>query len=184
MLERPAIIVITGIQGAGKSTVGRVLAGRFARGAFVEADALQKMIVSGRVWATETGGRGELTEETVRQLRLRLHNSCLLAGSFYEAAFTVIIDDIIVGERWDHLRDELRGVSFYFVVLAPDVETAIRRDATREKMVGAEWAHFLDGELRKTMAGVGLWVDSTRQSPEETVEEIVQRIWDEGLVES
>jgi hypothetical protein len=34
------------------------------------------------------------------------------------------------------------------------------------------------------MAGVGLWVDSSGQSPEETVEKIVQRIWDEGLVES
>ena len=93
-------------------------------------------------------------------------------------------DDIIIGERWEHLRDELRGVPFYFVVLAPDVETVIARDAAREKTVGAEWAHFLDGDLRKTMAGVGLWVDSSGQSPEETVDEIVRRIWDEGLVES
>jgi hypothetical protein len=94
-----------------------------------------------------------------------------------------VLDDIIIGERWDHLREDLSGQPFYFVVLAPNAETVIARDASREKTVGAEWA-FLDVELRKTMAGIGLWVDSTAQSQEETVEEIVRRIWDEGLVES
>jgi hypothetical protein len=94
-----------------------------------------------------------------------------------------VLDDIIIGERWDHLREDLSGQPFYFVVLAPNAETVIARDASREKTVGAEWA-FLDVELRKTMARIGLWVDSTAQSQEETVEEIVRRIWDEGLVES
>jgi len=184
MPDRPAIIVITGIQGAGKSTVGRLLAGRFARGAFVEADALQRMIVSGGQWVTKSGGSGAMTAEATNQLRLRLRNSCLVARSFFEAGFTAVVDDIIIGERWDHLREDLCGQPFYVVVLAPNVATVIARDAAREKTVGAEWAGFLDGELRKTMAGVGLWIDSTRQSPEETVEDIMERIWDEGLVES
>jgi adenylylsulfate kinase-like enzyme len=183
MLERPAIIVVTGIQGAGKSTVGPLLAARFERGAYVEADALQKMIVSGGRWVTETSGAGDIADEAGRQLRLRLRNACLVARSFYDAGFTAIIDDIIVGERWGHLREDLRGQSFYLVVLAPDVETVIARDAARDHVAGAEWGHFLDGELRKTMASIGLWVDSARQSPEETVEEIVKRL-DEGLVES
>jgi hypothetical protein len=184
MLERTAIIVVTGIQGAGKSTVGRLLAGRFARGAFVEVDALQRMIVSGGQWVTESGGPNAMTSEAASQLRLRLRNACLLARSFFGAGFTAVLDDIIIGERWDHLREDLGGQPFYFVVLAPDAGTVIARDAARQKTVGAEWAHFLAGELRKTMAGVGLWVDSSGQSPEETVEKIVQRIWDEGLVES
>ncbi len=183
-MAEPAIIVVTGIQGAGKSTVGALLAARFERGAFVEADALQKMIVSGGEWATETGEPGgPMTEETRRQLRLRLRNACLLARSFREAGFTAVIDDIIIGERWDHLREDLAGLPFYFVVLAPEVETVITRDAGRPKTVGAGWAEHLDGELRRTMAGAGLWVDGTRQTAEETVDEIMRRL-DEGLVES
>jgi adenylylsulfate kinase-like enzyme len=183
MLDRPAIIVVTGIQGAGKSTIGRLLAGHFALSAFVEADALQRMIVSGGQWVTESGGPDAMTDEAARQLRLRLRNACLVARSFVEAGFTAVLDDIIIGERWGHLREDFRGQPFYFVVLAPNVETAIARDAAREKTVGAEWAHFLDGELRRTMAGIGLWVDSTKQSPKETVDEIVRRLTD-GLVES
>ena len=42
-------MLVTGIQAAGKSTVGRILAERFERGAFVEGDLMWKLIVSGRV---------------------------------------------------------------------------------------------------------------------------------------
>jgi predicted kinase len=105
--HRPAIIVVSGIMASGKSTVARLLAGRFARGAHVEADALQRMIVSGGVWVGESGEPGG---EAARQLRLRLRNMCLLGRSFYEAGFTAVLDDIIIGERWRELQDDLRGL--------------------------------------------------------------------------
>ena len=183
MLERPAIIVITGIQGSGKSTVGPLLAARFERGAFIDADDLHWMIVAGQHWVTGPGD--EISHEAAGQLRLRLHNACLLARSFRDAGFAAVAVDIVTGERWEHLRDELRGVPFYFVVLAPDVETVIAREAGRGKktVLGPTWAHFLDEDLRKTMAGVGLWVDSSGQTADETVDEIMRRL-DEGLVES
>ena len=51
---RTAIFVISGTQGAGKTTVAGLLARRFERGVHVSADTLQKMIVSG---ARVAGGR-------------------------------------------------------------------------------------------------------------------------------
>ena len=45
-----AVVVISGIQGAGKSTVADRLARRFPRAARVSADAMQEMIVSGGRW--------------------------------------------------------------------------------------------------------------------------------------
>ena len=180
-LEEPAIIVVSGIQGAGKSTVARSLAGRFSRAVYIEADALQRMIVSGREWVSEAG---EPTDEASRQLRLRLHNACLLARSFFDAGFSAVVDDIVIGERFDHLRADLAGLPFRLVVLAPDVATVIARDEAREHTVGERWARYLDGEQRKTMAGSGLWVDSSGQTATETVDEVMSRLDDEGLVES
>lgn len=171
----PDIIVITGIQAAGKSTVARLLAQRFERGVHIEADALQQMIVAGGEWASEPG---VMTAGAERQLRLRLRNSCLLAKSFFEAGFTVVIDDIIIGERWEHLKSDLDGLPFELIVLTPSAETvAEQRDAGRGKRVlGEKWARYLDGALRATMGDVGIWIDNSNQAPEETVDEIVRRM--------
>lgn len=184
MDERTAIIVVTGVQGAGKSTVGRLLAARFERGVHIEADALQRMIISGGRWVTDEHGPDVVRGEARRQLRLRLRNACLLVRSFHEAGFTAVIDDIIIGERWEHLREDLRGVPFHVVVLAPDVPTVEARDAARDYTIGGGWAAYLDAEQRRTMAGIGLWIDSSAQTQEETTDEIMSRLWDEGLVES
>ncbi len=181
----PEIIVITGVQGAGKSTVGPILARRSKRGAYIDADVLQKMVESGQTWVTDTSAPGQtLADEAALQLRLRLHNACLLARSFCDAGFTAVIGDIILGERWEHLREELAGLPFRVVVLAPPVDTVIQRDAARSYTVGSEWGRHLDRELRATMTGIGIWLDSAGQTPDETVDEIMRRLPDEGLVES
>ncbi len=181
VLEEPAIIVVSGIQGAGKTTVARSLAERFERGVHIEADALQRMIVSGGEWAG-AGEAGELTSEAARQLRLRLHNACLLARSFFESGFTAVVDDIIIGERFGHLRDDLAGLPFRLVVLAPGVATVIARDRARKKTTGEEWARYLDREQRETMTGHGMWVDSSEQTAAKTVAEVTSRLQSEGLI--
>ena len=178
MLEGRAIVAVTGVQAAGKSTVARRLSARFGRGVHVEADALQRMIVAGAVSMTEPG---EPAGEAAQQLRLRLRNMCLLGASFYEAGFSVVLDDIIIGERWAQLQEDLAGYPVTLVVLAPSVEAVIERDRARGKRtLGEGWARFLDGELRRTMAGAGLWLDTTDQTPGETVEAIMRGLWPDG----
>ncbi|HYP20848.1 MAG TPA: AAA family ATPase [Chloroflexia bacterium] len=174
LLTQPAIIVITGIQAAGKSTVSRLLAARFERGVHVEADALQRMIVSGVEWV---GAPGPPSAEAGRQLRLRLRNMCLLGKSFHDHGFSVVLDDIIIGDRWQHLQEELEGYPFTLLVLAPRTQVVQDRDARRGKPpLGPEWAEYLDDELRKTMMGVGTWIDNSGQTPDETVDAVLARL--------
>jgi predicted kinase len=168
----PAIIAVTGIQAAGKSTIARLLAQRFERGVHIEADTLQRMIIAGGAWVGEPGPPAG---EAERQLRLRLKHMCLLGRTFFDAGFTVVLDDIILGERWTQLQHDLAGYPYCLVVLAPTVEAVLERDRARAKhTIGEAWAHYLDRELRATMAGAGTWIDSSGQSADETIEKILQ----------
>lgn len=182
--SRTAIIAISGTQGAGKTTVVSLLARRFARGAHIEADTLQQMILSGCVWpdaATTTADSPEITGEPGVQVRLRLHNACLLARSFADAGITAVIDDIIIGERLGQLLEELDGIDFMLIQLTPSLDVVRERERGRGTTLYEEW-EWLDRELRENTRRLGLWLDTSNQTRDETVDEILRRMWTEALV--
>lgn len=158
------------MQGAGKTTVARALAARLPRAAHVSADTLHKMIVSGGLWPEDR----MMSDEAALQLRLRLRNMCVLGRSFAAAGFTAVLDDIIIGERAAHLREELAGASFTLVMLTPHLQSVKERETGRGTRLWEQWA-WMDEEARAT-EGVDLWVDSSGLTVEETVEEILRTL--------
>ena len=170
------VIIVSGVPGAGKSTVAPLLAQRFERGVHIEADALQRMIVSGARWPDE-----EPQAEGSRQLRLRGANACLLADSFRRAGFVPVVDDIVVGLRLGEFLEDLESRPVYFVLLLPDLEVLRRRSAERAKVDVFHQAEWLDPVARNETPAVGLRIDTGAQSPEETVERIMERFDDAKL---
>lgn len=114
-------------------------------------------------------------EEAERQLRLRRRNICLLADSFADHGFVPVIDDVVVSTSvLEIYRERLRTRPLVFVQLAPNLEVIRERDSARHKQVFEIWGH-LDAQMRESMARVGLWLDTSNMTVEETVDTILAR---------
>jgi len=175
--SRRAIFLINGTQGAGKSTVGRLLAERFDRAASIDADDLERIVVSGRAPIEPP-----LSPEAEHQLRLRAQVASRIADIYFAAGFTVVIAEILVG-RLDHFVSDIKSRPLILVNLAPSLDIVKRRNEERpNKNVFEPWSPILDRAMRETMSLVGLWLDNSNQSPDETVDEIIRRAWTEGPV--
>jgi chloramphenicol 3-O-phosphotransferase len=118
----------------------------------------------------------------MRQLRLRGRNVALLADSFFDAGFTPIIDDIVIGSRLAELRADLRSRPLLFVLLLPRLEVVQKRNRGRPgKDVFETWRH-LDAVARAETPRVGLWLDTSDQTAEKSAAEILERAWQEAVV--
>ena len=179
-----AIFLVTGAQAAGKSTVGRLLAERFERGAFVEGDLMWKLIVSG----AENMGGEQPSAEAVRQYMLRLSHGAMLADSLFENGFTAVHGDIVMGESLAPYVRMVRNRPLYIVMLYPSIDAVVARERGRPKSAYKDLGPTLEDAVRTfyrwidNTDRIGLWIDSSDQTPDQTVDEIIDRVWDEGLV--
>ena len=177
MPER-AVILITGIQAAGKSTVAQLLAERLPRSVHLRGDVFRKMIVSGGAGMTP-----DAPDEAVRQLRLRHRLTAAAADLYFKAGFTVVAQDVIMGEHLAGLAAAIRSRPLLVVVLAPQPAAVAAREAGRAKTAyGAFTVGQLDEVLRRETPRIGLWLDTSGQAPAETVAEILARAWTDGAV--
>jgi chloramphenicol 3-O-phosphotransferase len=157
--------------GAGKSTVADLLARRLPRSVHVRGDAFRRAIVRGRVEMTPNAD-----DEARSQLRLRYELGAMVADRYAAAGFTAIYQDIIVGDELAATVERIGNRPLFVVVLAPRAEVAGRRAEDREKVSGyGDWTpDALDALLRATPR-IGLWLDTSDQPPDETVDEIMRR---------
>lgn len=179
------VIVVTGIQAAGKSTIAQALAERLDRSVHLRGDVFRRMIVSGRA---EMGPAGP-PAEAIAQLRLRHRLSAMTADGYADAGFTVVLQDIIIGSHLADMVAAIRSRPLYVVVLAPRADVVEARDHARRlgrgKLAykpGDQSPAELDAAFRRETPHIGLWLDTSAQTITETVEEILGRFRTEAGV--
>ena len=180
LTDQPVVVLITGISASGKSTVAHLLAERFARGVHVKGDVFRRMVVSGREEMT-----AEPSDEAWRQLRLRYRLGAATADAYFEAGFSVVVQDVVLGPVLEEYVAAIRSRPLVVVVLAPAPSVVAAREAGRAKAAYRDGRHGiaeLDASLRSGTPRLGLWLDTSDQTPEQTVDEIVARGVAEGQV--
>ncbi|MFF3732650.1 AAA family ATPase [Streptomyces sp. NPDC002476] len=166
----PAVILITGVMASGKSTVAQALAERLPRSVHVRGDVFRRMVVSGR--AEMVPGA---YEEAVAQLRVRYRLSAMTADAYADQGWTAVVQDVVLGEELNAYLELVRTRPLYVVVLAPEPEAVARREAGRAKSgYGAGWTvEALDRVLREETPRIGLWLDTTGWTVEQTVDAVL-----------
>ncbi|MCT8975299.1 AAA family ATPase [Clostridium sp. CX1] len=171
-----AIYVITGVMAAGKSTVAEALSKKLEKCVHLHGDVFRKMIVSGREEMSDNP-----SEEALNQLNIRYRITANVAKEYYDNGFTVVVQDNYLGDKLTYFTELLRNYQVYVIVLCPSIKTIEQREKNRGKKgyIGFT-VDSLYGSFMESTPRIGLWLDTSNMSPEETVNEIIRRADKEG----
>ena len=126
---------MTGIQAAGKSTIAQLLAERLPKSVHVRGDLFRRMIINGRADMTP-----DPASEAVRQLRLRYQLAASVSDTYFQAGFTVIVQDVILGVHLAEMTAMIRSRPLLVIVLAPKAGAIAEREENRGKTAYGTWA--------------------------------------------
>lgn len=174
------IFLIAGAPAAGKTTVSRALAGRFAKSIHIPLDTIRDMVVSGLtvpnpIWS----------QELIEQLALSRASVSTMALCYNQAGFAVAVDDFYdQNSRLIEYEALLAAHQTHKILLYPSEQTAMARNLARYGPgrrtdhlavgIGIVYGH-LTAVVDELKEQGWIVVDSTEQSIEQTVAEILAR---------
>jgi GrpB-like predicted nucleotidyltransferase (UPF0157 family) len=116
----------------------------------------------------------DASPEAVAQLLLRYRLAAAAADAYFDAGFSVALEDVAAGPLLGDYRTMIRSRPCHVIVLLPSAQAVAAREAMRESQNTSPWTveQFHAGFV-STTPRVGIWLDTTHMTPEETVHEIL-----------
>lgn len=177
MARTGPVFVVTGVPGAGKSSVARALVGRFRFGLHLPVDDLREWVVSGIAHPVPTW-----TAETGRQFGLARRAATEVTRLYSEVGFAVALDDVLSPEDAAAFDAALPGTAVHKVALLPRLDVALARNAARtdkafDPLVLADAIRRRHRAINPaTFRSAGWFVrDTSAETVEETVTAILKR---------
>lgn len=168
------IIFITGMAGAGKSTVGRLVSRHFPKGLFIQVDELRQKMVKG--YAIPEAG--VFTPEVMQQFQMARSTAIYMARLYANQGVDVVIDDVCAPNNFIEQYAALFEIpQVHRVLLYPKASVVIERIKQR----GGPWEHIqyvpVIYEFLDSMPKDG-WIvlDSSKWTIEQTVNEVLSHI--------
>lgn len=168
------IIFITGMAGAGKSTVGRLVARYFPKCLFIQVDELREKMISGYVIPEN----GVFTEEVMRQFQMARSTAIYMAQLYASQGVDVVIDDVCVPDNFVEQYAELFKIpQVQRVLLYPDALSVIERITKRGgPMEHIQYVPVVYNFLDNMPKDGWIVLDSSKWTIEQTVKEVLNNI--------
>ena len=153
------------------------LARAFARGVHVRGGQFYRSAVRGWVHFDDP----HQPDEARRLLSLRYRLSAVVAMEYAAAGFTCVVQDNIYGPDVSTWLDLTDAWPRHLVVLRPSLAAITARDGARclttgkVAYQGGYTPEENDAAVGTTLSTLGLWRDTSRQTPADTVTEILDR---------
>jgi predicted kinase len=166
------IILVVGGPGAGKSTACRLVAQRFNRSVYHEADRVREDVVRGFA-----PPQLPYSPDNLKQFTLGRTVSTFMAQAYCDAGFTVVVDDTFACHVDDGYRDLLADHNTVGIFLGPSKQTLINRMTARQGAIDHMLIELVEHGYDQVIAEVDLsrWhvIDNSDLGVEETVQRIV-----------
>lgn len=176
-MNKSFIVLITGANGAGKSSVSSALALKTGQCALIKVDDLRRMEAGVSLKTPIQGDAAKL------QTSLAIKNTCALTNNFYESGLSVVVDCVTREEDLKQYLELLKDKQVKVFLLLPKIEILLKRFNERggandilQKRTENLYTKFL------TEKDSSYWtvIDSSNQTLEETVEQIYKKITTEN----
>lgn len=168
------IIFITGMAGAGKSTVGRLVARHFPKCLFIQVDELREKMVKGYVRPEG----GVFTKEAIQQFQMARSTAIYMARLYANQGVDVVIDDACAPSNFVEQYAALFEIpEVHRVLLYPKAPVVIERIKQRGgPLEHITYVPVVYAYLDSMSKDGWIVLDSSEWTIEQTVNEVLSNI--------